>query len=162
MSALAAHLRHSTPGRTRVEIPGLKGSCEKLSSIANEMTNLLDGVEMVKMNPSLGTLTVFHTPRLRRILLDESRRRHWFDVREAEVEGKGQARELTELIRESAQNMDRQIKFISGNRMSIKTLTFLSLAGLGVLQMRRGKALPAGLTLLMQATTFVNGNDGES
>ena len=162
MTASAAFLRHSTPARTRIEIPSLKGRSEKLARIANEMANLLEGVETVKMNPSIGTLTVFHAPYVKGVLLEESRSRQWFDVQEALTGSESQAKEVTELVREQAQRFDRQLKVVSGNRLSAKTLVFFSLIGLGVLQMRRGKTLPAGLTLMMQATAFMNGDDADS
>lgn len=149
---IAARLTSVARGRARLRLPAAKGDMGFFKRLAHDL-DALEGVKDVKINPTTASVLVYHKG----------------DV--AEVMQRAEAQGLFSVASEPPEPHDDPLEALRGrllgvnasfrqrtrNVADLRSLAFTALVGGSVYQLFRGKFLPAGGTMLMQAMEVLLG-----
>jgi len=170
----SAVLVHATRGRARFRLPSAKGDAKLFHRIQEGLAKCA-GVADVKVNPRTGSVLVRHRGDLD-VVARHAREQGLFELRDQmpgeheqrlrdedrrEANGRGgltrHARTLEEIekaIREADESLRRRTK----GAVDLQALAFGALLGGSAYQLVRGKFLPAGGTMLVQALGLLFGS----
>lgn len=143
-----AWVSHHITGRTRLRIPSQRRDVSWFSHLERELRDV-EGVEEVFTNPITGSVLLLHrsTPEE---LGEAARALGLFELQEPGAEPVLSDR-LAELVGGRYSVADRWFIGTSHGRVDLQSVVFLGLASAAVFQMVRGRALPAGVSLLNYA-----------
>jgi hypothetical protein len=149
----SAHLVHHVEGRTRLRVPEHRGETEQLDRLA-ESLGAVQGVDAVTANPVTGSVLVYHRLSGPEELEAVARERGLFDLRRP---GRRSllSRRLGERVQERVGQAERWIEKESRGEVDLPGFTFVLLLFASFYQALRGRALPAGVTLLNYALKMV-------
>jgi hypothetical protein len=143
MSAIPqACVIHALRGRTRMRVPERRGDTRYFETVREGLCRL-DGVGPVEINPTTGSILVWHaTP---------------FD----DVSGRAQQSRLFAVDRSltaappaaSSSELGPSIRSPFGPLANPRLAAFALLLGLGLIQLLRGQVMPPAISLLWYATT---------
>ena len=152
MSAEAI-IKHVSDGRLRLRIPYMVENPEFFEGLRRELRSYEVRLEL-SPNPLTGSLLIESD--------DPAAIARWID--------KAEDLDLLHVISDTEQApsdqiaaelqriwriCDRLVLRLSGKRLDLKLLLFFALGGFGVMQMKKGKWLPAGLTLLLNGLAIL-------
>jgi hypothetical protein len=154
VSAAEVRIVHRTSGRTRLRSRGRKGDTAYFEQLRAGL-QALPGVRAVYVNARTESILVEHDapgePLLREAeQLGLLRLRTAVEQREPYLVRMGHA-----LI-----EGDEKLRRATSDRMNLDTLAFAGMLAGGILQVYRGHALPAGVTMLRYAVEFVTSSVG--
>jgi hypothetical protein len=143
-----AQVGHHIEGRTRFRVPEKRRDTAWFGKIAERLLSC-EGVESVDANAATGSLLVYHATAPQEIGV-------FAEAHELFTLAPGQAglvlsQRLGGTVQQDLGKVDRWLNASTRGQVDLASVAFLFLAGAGVLQALRGRALPAGITLLNYA-----------
>jgi hypothetical protein len=154
---MAAEVRivHRTAERTRLRTRGRKGDTQHFAQLRAALQEL-PGVRAVYVNARTESILVEHdTPG--DPLLREAERRGVLRLQLEAVEQEPYLVRMGHALIEG----DEKLRRATSGRVNLDTLAFAGMLAGGILQVYRGHALPAGVTMLRYAVEFVTSSVGE-
>jgi hypothetical protein len=165
----SATLVHATRGRARLRLPSAKGDAAFFRRLEEELRNCV-GVTDVKVNARTGSVLVRHGGDLD-VVARHARAHGLFDLREREERDEQEprtdeaaraglsrhARALDE-IENAIRDADKSLRRRTNGAVDLQALAFGALVGGSAYQLVRGKFLPAGGTMLVQALSLLFGS----
>jgi hypothetical protein len=148
-----AVVAHALPGRTRIRISDRKHDREFFQRAAATLIEM-DGTGPVTINPVSASVLVLHRDSVE--ALGAFAREHGlFDLAPQVIEAPPPRRPLPQAVGDKLQLADFALRYKTGNKTDLATITFGALIiGAGV-QLLRGQFLPASATLLHYALDLV-------
>lgn len=157
-----AQIVHQIRGRARLRLPARRHDALYFHGLRDSLARI-EGVTGVVVNPLVASVLLLHRGELAEVL-QHAEKRDLFcvmpaarsDAGDPETPGpdpsRGRARSA-EMPRAALDKLGRVLRRATPDTLEpdAATLGFLVLAGLGALQATRGRALPAGVTLLHYA-----------
>jgi Heavy metal associated domain 2 len=142
--APSAHISHTTKGRVRFKVPSKKGN-------ARFFTNIKDTLEKdarvagVVIDPVTGSVLVSHNADTDSIIkLTEANK--FFKIE------RRRPRHVSNNVVENFKNIDNKLKSVTDGELDLPTVSFLTLAGVGIYEIARGNfAAPAWYTAFWYA-----------
>jgi hypothetical protein len=158
----AALLVHATRGRARVRLPSAKGDTAFFRRLEEELRRCA-GVTGVKVNAKTGSVLVRHGGDLD-VVARHARAQGLFELEEREEPRASEARgglsrhaRTLEEIEKAIRDADDSLRRRTNGAVDLQTLAFGALLGGSAYQVVRGKFLPAGATMLVQALGLLFG-----
>lgn len=151
MTTEQVHISHAIPERLRLRFPGRKGQYKFFHALVGRLVSVPE-VRKVKANVSTGSVLIFRDP-----VPSED-----WDTQLLAVLSEFGPSELVHQPRDAAEPtlfrdfkaavglIDEKIRQATTGQLDMRAASGLMFVGLGLLQMVRGKTLPAGMTLLNQ------------
>jgi Heavy metal associated domain 2 len=136
-----AHIAHHGYGRTRLRIPSKRRDVLFFSRCERVLAQV-PGIKGVQSNPLTGSLLVSHHTEMKRFAA-EAAERELFEIPSGET--------LPEQLGNALSRFDQNLKEASGGNVDLKAAAFLTLIGLGIVQLVRGNPLPAAGSLFIDA-----------
>jgi hypothetical protein len=155
MSAPEVRVVHRTAERTRLRTRGRKGDSAHFEQLRAALEQL-PGVRAVYVNARTESVLVEHDT-TGDALLREAEGRGILRLQEQPVQEEPYLVRLGHALIEGDQRLQRA----TSGRVNLDTLAFVGMLAGGVLQVYRGHALPAGVTMLRYAVEFVTSSVGE-
>jgi len=161
-----AEVAHATRGRARIRLPSAKGDARFFTRVEEELRGV-PGVADVRVNPTTASVLVRHAGDLGAIA-QHARARDLFELSDlptgAAPEGRaaesssarGHAAGWTlDEVRRRLLRLDEIVRERSNESVDVRMMVFAALLGGSVYQLTRGKFLPAGAAMLMEATKML-------
>lgn len=145
MSGPSATAVHRIEGRTRLRIRSHRGDEAYFEHVGEELARC-PGVETVRVSPRTGSVLLEHEAALDAI----GRYAASHDLFEIEIPEEPHLPPLARVYEEVLW-IDRRMRARTADNVDLETLAFYALVGAGIYKIVRGDALPAGMTLLVQA-----------
>lgn len=139
---------HHIHGRTRLLLLSRRRNAAWFERAEGEL-RACRGVDGAEGNPTTGSLLVFHTLSLEELGL-QAAARGLFELRLEPPAGPLSQR-LAGDVRGGIRRLDGWLSASSQGGVDLAAVAFLALAAAGAVQVFRGKALPAGVSLLRYA-----------
>lgn len=135
MSPHQAWIVHSTPGRTRLQVPALRGHWRGLELVA-ERLGQIDALESVSANPATGSLVLIHKP-------------EWSMVAERiehtgvlHIEGPAaEMMPLSKWVDDVAERWNASVRRNTSGSLDLGSLGFVTMMGATIFQLARGQVL---------------------
>jgi Heavy metal associated domain 2 len=143
-----AFVSHSAPGRIRLRVPQMRNQAEYFANLRERLTSLA-GLRGLTTNLRTASVLIEHVgdaPDLAEV----GRRLELFQL---ELAAKPPT--LSQHIYGLVSQPDSFLKRLTNGRVDVAGLTVLALTGMGISQVVKGQALPAGWTLLWNAANLV-------
>jgi hypothetical protein len=162
MSA-AAHIAHVTRGRARLRVPSVKGDARFFQRVEEELRKCPAVID-VTVNPSTASVLVRHRGDFDAVAR-HAETHALFDIREPPQgdgtdDGRGRlvpSVSTIDEIRDAVIAADDELRRRTNGAVDWRTLAFGALLGGSAYQLVRGKFLPAGGTMLLQALDLLFG-----
>lgn len=164
MSA-AAVIVHATRGRARLRLPSAKGDAAFFRRLEEELRKCA-GVTDVKVNARTGSVLVRHGGDLD-VVARHARAQGLFELREQDEQaprtdeargGLSRHARTLEDIEKAIRDADASLRRRTHGAVDLQALAFGALLGGSAYQLVRGKFLPAGGTMLVQALGLLFGS----
>lgn len=154
MSAATVRIVHRTAERTRLRTRGHRGDAQYFEQLGGAL-QALPGVRAVYVNARTESILVEHdTPG--EAMLREAEQRGVLSLQLQAVQDEPYLVRLGHALIEG----DEKLRRATSGRMNLDTVAFAGMLVGGVLQVYRGHALPAGVTMLRYAVEFVTSSVG--
>lgn len=138
-------LVHQIQGRARLRVLSRRGDAAWFAEVEQRLA-ARPQVRSVVVTPETGSVLLLHEGALADVLCDAA-----LAELLAIEEPPPSAEQVAGSLEEGVAAVDRWLRSLPGGSLDVRSAGFVAFAGLGVLQMLRGQALPAGLTLLHYA-----------
>jgi hypothetical protein len=148
-----AVVAHSAWGRTRVKIPARRRDVQYFATVEQRLPNA-PGVERVQANPVTGSVLVHHRGPAE-ALYTYAETNELFRVSTLPDRA-------SNLLRERGRSLDQQVREFTGGYLDVRSLTFITLVGIGLVQSLRGQFAGPALAIFWYAATLVDGSDGDA
>ena len=148
-----AVVAHSAQGRTRFKIPARRRDAQYFATVEQQLPKAPD-VERVQVNPITGSVLVHHHGPAE-ALYTYAEKNQLFRVSTL-------ADRASNLLRQRGRSLDRQLRELTGEYLDVRSLTFIMLVSIGLVQALRGQFAGPALTIFWYAATLLDGSDGES
>jgi hypothetical protein len=139
-----AHICHLIPGRVRLRIPNRRGDI-KYFTVLHRKLAVLDGVQVVVVNPSTSSLLISHSLAVNR-LIEYAKAENLFEVTPDKPSAP-----VSEIISGQALSVNQRLRALSFGRLDLSSLAFLVFLCLAIVQILRGQFLVPATTLLWYA-----------
>lgn len=143
-----ALIAHSIQGRVRVRIPSERGDVEYFERVADAL-RAAPGVRDVRVNPTTGSVLIRYDGEIR--LRELGAARELFSLTDELTHQKPLLAQVAAGFRGGSSGL----REASRGKLDVDSVAFLAYACAGIYQISRGKALPAGLTLLHYALDLI-------
>jgi hypothetical protein len=143
-----AFVSHRVPGRVRVRIPKMRNQEDYFARLRERLASV-PGMRRLTTNTRTASVLIEFAGELEG--LDELGQR----LELFELGTRPHPHSVTELLHVLTSAPDHFLKTVTDGRVDVAGLTALALTGMGISQIVRGHALPAGWTLLWNATNLV-------
>lgn len=164
--SVAAHLAHATTRRARLRLPSAKGDDAFFHRVLQELQQC-PAVTRVSVNAATASVLVCHLGDLDAVAR-HAEARGLFEVRDrlpavgaesGRAVGAGSAPRPRTLdgLRRLVVSTDEQLRLQSRGAVDLRTIAFGALLGGSAYQLARGKFLPVGGTMLLQACALLFG-----
>jgi hypothetical protein len=147
-----AVVAHSARGRTRFKILARRRDAQYFATVEQRLPNAPD-VEGVQTNPITGSVLVHHRGPAE-ALYTYAEKNELFRVSTL-------ADRASDLLRQRGRSMDQQLREITSGYLDIRSLTFVTLVSLGLVQALRGQFAGPALTIFWYAATLLEGPNGD-
>lgn len=148
-----AVVAHSARGRTRFKIPARRRDAQYFATVEQRLPNAPD-VGGVQTNPITGSVLVHHGGPAE-ALYRYAEQNELFRVSTL-------ADRASDLLRERGRSLDQQLREFTGGYLDVRSLTFITLVSIGLVQTLRGQFAGPALAIFWYAATLVDGSDGDS
>jgi hypothetical protein len=160
MTIPRAHVAHRAAGRVRLRVPSRRGEPAYFRALG-EALSAHRGVLAVEANPLTAGVLVRHAPELPlEALARLGRESALFDLTPSVASHPPAGKLLASRFRDA----DQALGDLTGGAVDLRSLGFLALVALALLQAARGQILAPATTLLVQAFGLVgaaeNGGEG--
>jgi len=149
--SLACYVAHQTEGRTRLRVLEMPADPEVFAAMAERIA-AFEGVEAAQARLATGSLVVLH-PLLAGAALIQLLVNAGIVLQE---QPRAAARPALVPLRERIDRADNLVREVSQGGADLRTLAFLGLGGLGLMQALRGQTLGHASQLLWYAFEVVN------
>jgi hypothetical protein len=148
-----AVVAHSARGRTRFKVAARRYDAQYFATVEQQLPNAPD-VERVEANPITGSVLVHHRGPAE-ALYTYAENNELFRVSTL-------ADRASNLLRQRGRLLDRQLRELTGEYLDVRSLTFIALVSIGLVQAVRGQFAGPALTIFWYAATLLDGPDGAS
>ena len=148
-----AVVAHSAQGRTRFKISARRRDVQYFATVEQRLPNAPD-VQRVQANPITGSVLVHHRGPAE-ALYSYAEKNDLFRVSTL-------ADRAGNLLRQRGRSLDRQLRELTGEYLDVRSLTFIMLVSIGLVQALRGQFAGPALTIFWYAATLLDGPDGAS
>jgi hypothetical protein len=148
-----AVVAHSAQGRTRFKIPARRRDAQYFATVEQQLPKAPD-VERVQVNPITGSVLVHHHGP-GEALYTYAENNQLFRVSTL-------ADRASNLLRQRGRLLDQQLRELTGEYLDVRSLTFIMLVSIGLVQALRGQFAGPALTIFWYAATLLDGSGGES
>lgn len=148
-----AVVAHSARGRTRFKIPARRRDAQYFATVEQRLPNAPD-VERVQANPITGSVLVHHRGPAE-ALYTYAEKNELFRVNTL-------ADRASHLLRQRGRSLDQQLREFTSGYLDVRSLTFITLVSIGLVQTLRGQFAGPALAIFWYAATLVDGSDGDS
>jgi Heavy metal associated domain 2 len=149
-----AFVSHSVPGRVRLRIPTMRHQDEYFARLRDKLTTV-PGLKRLTTNTRTASVLLEYTGEIEPIEALGTR------LGIFELGTRPHPHSLSEWLHTFTSAPDDLVKQLSDGRLDMAGVTALVLTGFGISQIVRGHALPAGWTLLWNATNLVRDVGGK-
>jgi len=143
-----AFVSHQVDGRVRLRVPDMRRQDEYFQRLRQRLADL-PGLRRLTTNTRTGSVLIEYSGKLES--LDELGSRLGL----FRVQNRPHPHSISEWLYTLTSQPDDLLKRFTDGRVDAAGITALTLAGAGILQIVRGQALPAGWTLLWNATNLI-------
>lgn len=140
-----AEITHTCPGRVRLRLPDARRHPDRLEHVRRHLS-ALEGVDEVRVNPETGSVLVLGTVAIEK-LAAHALRQQLFALR---TEAPEVGLLLDEVIAWVGRISDGTRR-LTGGRLDLATVTALAFAGMGLVQLVRGRVAVPAMTYLWWA-----------
>jgi len=153
-----AFIKHESPGRLRIGFPDHINDREFFQELQKDFSDKYPTL-IIRANPITGSILLTQEEEGGNFknILDKAEEDGLIDMIDREL-GQRPTVDLTIGFRHMIRFVDRLIRDFTRGRADIKVFAGVSLIGLGFLQLRSGKVLPAAVTLFLNAFAFMETN----
>ena len=148
-----AVVAHSAQGRTRFKVPARRRDAQYFATVERQLPHAPD-VERVEANPITGSVLVHHRGTAE-ALYTYAENNELFRVSTL-------ADRASDLLRQRGRSLDQQLRELTGEYLDVRSLTFITLVSIGLVQALRGQFAGPALTIFWYAATLIDGSDGDS
>jgi hypothetical protein len=148
-----AVVAHSAQGRTRFKIPARRRDAQYFAAVEQCLPDAPD-VERVQTNPITGSVLVHHHGSLE-ALNAYAEQNQLFRVSTL-------ADRASNLLRQRGRSVDQKLREFTGEYLDLRSLTFVMLVSIGLVQAVRGQFAGPALTIFWYAATLLDGSNGDS
>ena len=135
----AAHISHQTSQRLRIKIPSKEGDASYFLSLKN-LFSRYKGIERLEVNSVTGSALFVHTVGQKSIL-KYAETNNLFRLANANKLSSLRGTTLSTTISETFKSMNNKVKEFTGGDADIPVAAVVSLLGIGIYQIGRGKAM---------------------
>jgi hypothetical protein len=143
----AAHLIHRTRDRLRLRVPSRRGQTSYFEQLVDSLADL-PGVERIETNPVTGSVLL--SPAIDVAPLAQHAERNGLFVLITDMEAA--AVPLAAGLARNFQDVNHQIRRLTGGNLDLASTGFIALVGAAVIQLQRGHVLGPASTLLWYAS----------
>ena len=143
-----AFVSHQVDGRVRLRVPDMRRQDEYFQRLRQRLADL-PGLRRLTTNTRTASVLIEYSGQLESLEELGSR------LGLFRVQNRPHPHSVSEWLYTLTSHPDHLLKRFTDGRVDAAGLTALTLAGAGVLQIMRGQALPAGWTLLWNATNLI-------
>lgn len=143
-----AFVTHQVEGRVRLRVPGMRRQGEYFERMRASLASL-PGLRRLTTNTRTGSVLIEYSGELE-ALGELGPRLGLF-----QLQNRPHPHALSEWLYALTTHPDDFLKRVTDGRVDVAGVTALALTGMGISQIVRGHALPAGWTLLWNATNLI-------
>jgi hypothetical protein len=143
-----AFVSHQVDGRVRLRVPDMRRQDEYFHRLRQRLADL-PGLRRLTTNTRTASVLIEYSGQLESLEELGSR------LGLFRVQNRPHPHSMSEWLYTLTSHPDALLKRFTDGRVDAAGLTALTLAGAGILQIVRGQALPAGWTLLWNATNLI-------
>jgi hypothetical protein len=147
-----AVVAHSARGRTRFKIPARRRDVQYFATVEQRLPNAPD-VEGVQTNPITGSVLVHHWGPAE-ALYTYAEQNELFCVSTLPDRA-------SNLMRQRGRSFDQQLREFTSGYLDVRSLTFITLVSIGLVQSLRGQFAGPALAIFWYAATLVDESDGD-
>ncbi|MEY4577757.1 MAG: hypothetical protein RL701_2460 [Pseudomonadota bacterium] len=151
-----AFISHRVPGRVRIRIPAMQHQDQYFERLRERLATV-PGLHRLTTNTRTSSVLLEFKGELEGAALDELGQR----LELFQLGARPHPHSLSEFLHVATTAPDEFLKKVTDGRVDVAGLTALALTGMGISQIVRGHALPAGWTLLWNATNLVRDVGGK-
>jgi hypothetical protein len=148
-----AVIAHSAQGRTRFKIAARRRDAQYFATVEERLSASSD-VERVQANPVTGSVLVHHRGPPDAL--------HKYAEEQKLFRVSTLADRASNLVRRQSRSWDQQLLEFTGGYLDLRSLTFITLVSIGLVQALRGQLAGPALTLFSQATSQLKGADDDT
>jgi hypothetical protein len=148
-----AVVAHSAHGRTRFRVPARRRDAEYFATVEQRLPQGPD-VERVQGNPITGSVLVHHRGPAE-ALYTYAEKNELFRVSTL-------GDRASNLLRQRGSVLDQQLRELTGQYLDVRSLTFIALVSIGLVQAMRGQFAGPALTIFWYAATLLDGSNGDA
>lgn len=149
-----AYVSHRVAGRVRLRIPNMRHQEPYFERLRTGLASV-PGLHRLTTNTRTASVLIEYSGELE--ALDQLGKR--LDL--FTIVSRPHPHSLSEFLHKATSAPDALLKQVSDGRVDVAGVTALALAGMGISQMLRGHALPAGWTLLWNGINLVRDAGGK-
>jgi len=143
-----AFISHCVPGRLRIRIPAMRHQDLYFERLRQQMVKI-PGLHRLTTNTRTGSVLLEFKGELQGIE-DWGRKLELFELGERPY-----PHALSEWLHNLTSPPENLLKIVTDGRIDVAGLTALALTGLGIRQVMRGHALPAGYSLIWDGVSLI-------
>jgi len=144
----SAFISHSVPGRVRIRIPAMRHQSPYFERVRERLATVA-GLHRLTTNTRTASVLLEYEGEIEPVEQIGER------LELFALEERPHRPSLTQWIHAVASQPDALLKQVTDGRVDATGVAALALAGMGISQIVRGQALPAGLTLLWNASDLI-------
>jgi hypothetical protein len=148
-----AVVAHSAPGRTRFKIPARRRDARYFATVEQQLPKAPE-VERVQVNLLTGSILVHHRGPAE-TLYAYAENNELFRVSTL-------ADRASNLLRRRGRSLDQQLRESTADYLDVRSLAFIALVSIGLVQAVRGQFAGPALTIFWYAATLLDGSDTDS
>ena len=147
-----AVVAHSARGRTRFKIPARRRDAQFFAAVEQRLPSAPE-VEGVQTNPITGSVLVHHRGPAEALYI-YAEQSELFRVSTL-------AERPSNLMRQRGRSLNQQLREFTSGYLDVRSLTFITLVSIGLVQTLRGQFAGPALAIFWYAATLVDGSDGD-
>jgi hypothetical protein len=148
-----AFISHQTTGRVRLRVPEKRNQTNYFAELRERLATLT-GLHQLTTNTRTASVLIEHSGDLP----DLSELGARFGL--FKLDAAPRATTLSEFLYDVTSKPDQRLKSLTRGKIDVAGLTVLALTGMGISQIVKGAALPAGWTLLWNAANLIKDAGG--
>jgi hypothetical protein len=148
-----AVVAHSAQGRTRFKIAARRRDAQYFAIVEQRLSAASDVVR-VQANPVTGSVLVHHRGSHEAL--------HKYAEEQELFRVSTLADRAGNLLRRQGRSLDQQLREFTGGYLDLRSVTFIALVGIGLVQAIRGHLAGPALTLFSDAASLLDGSNGDS
>jgi hypothetical protein len=146
----AAQLRHRIPGRVRIKIQAKRGDVAYFTQVRERLSGFA-GIHSLETNPITGSLLIQHAVDLESV----ARFAEEQDLFRLTTFYPPATVPIKYWINNNLRELDRGLRYLSGEVIDLASLIFLALFGLAIQQALEGNVMAPAITLFWYALTLL-------